>query len=133
MTTCTQPLLIHVDGSGSCSVPGCLDHDTVTEAVLRHRYVVNCRGVLGLRCEVCHPVGANDREVKPPSDPAGQDTDPLCPGFAIVHADLSLECSMPGCGTEPLRGAWLAKHADVRSCSDLPTACPLCSLSDDHG
>jgi hypothetical protein len=131
--SCTQPLLIHVDGTGSCAVPGCLDPDTLTDAVLRHRYVVNCRAVLGPRCEVCHPARSDDGESRPPSDPAGRDTNPLCPGVAIVHADLSLECSVPGCGTEPLRGTWLAKHADVRSCSDLSATCPLCSLSDDHG
>ena len=51
---CTQPLLIHADGTGSCSVPGCLDQDTLTEAVRRHRFVVNCRSVLGARCTMCN-------------------------------------------------------------------------------
>ena len=131
--TCTQPLLIHVDGTGSCGVPGCLEHDTLTEAVLRHRYVVSCRAALGPRCEVCHPAGANELEGVLPSDLGLTDAGLRCPGNAIVHVDLSLECSVPGCNTGSSRGAWLAKHADVRSCIHLGTPCPLCVLSGDHG
>ena len=63
---CPQPLLIHADGTGSCSLPGCLDHDTLTEAVLRHRHVVNCHAVLGDRCAVLPPgadPGARDEVI----------------------------------------------------------------------
>ncbi len=112
-------------------MPGCLDHGTLMEAVRRHRYVVNCRTVLGTRCAVCHGASVDDTELRPPSDAAGPDS--LCPGVAIVHADLSLECSVPGCETNPSRDRWLARHADVRSCSDVLGGCPLCSMSEDHG
>jgi len=53
----------------------------------------------------------------------------MCPGVATVHADLSVECSQPDCREEPSRGAWFAKHRDIRSCSDLPSVCPLCVVA----
>jgi len=127
---CTQPLLIHSDGSGSCSVPGCLDHDTLTEAVLRHRFVVNCQAVLGTRCTVCRRTEIHRIEANRSADLREGETDSMCPGFAIVHADLSLECSQPNCEMIPSGGAWLAKHADVQSCSDLDEACLLCAIAD---
>jgi hypothetical protein len=131
--TCTQPLLIHADGTGTCAVPGCLDRDTLAEAVRRHRYVVNCQAVLGTRCAVCHGLGSFGREAKPPADVVPTTDTSMCPGVAVVHVDLSLECSEPGCQTNaPSRSAWLARHADVRSCSNLPTPCPLCAMSDDR-
>jgi hypothetical protein len=111
--SCTQPLLIHANGTGSCSRPGCLDQGTLVEAVRRHRSVVNCRSVLGTRCAVCHGVGTDD--------------DTMCPGLATVHADLSLECSVPGCESDRSRDGWLARHGDVRSCGDIHGGCPLCS------
>jgi hypothetical protein len=55
----------------------------------------------------------------------------MCPGVVVAHADLSLECSAPGCGPDLSRGAWLARHADVQSCADLDVACSLCSLPAD--
>jgi len=58
---------------------------------------------------------------------------PACPGTVIVHVDLTVECSVPGCRVSPSsRGAWLAKHADIRSCSDLREACPQCTVGTDH-
>jgi hypothetical protein len=101
------------------------------EAVRRHRYVVNCRTVLGPRCAVCHRAGADDGAA-PVQGYAARHCAPICPGLAIVHADLSLECSVPGCESGPSRHAWLARHGDVRSCSDLSTACALCSMAHDH-
>jgi hypothetical protein len=111
--SCTQPLLIHANGTGSCSRPGCLDQGTLLEAVRRHRYVVNCRSVLGPRCAVCH--GAGDET--------------MCPGQATVHADLSFECSVPGCDMNQSRDGWLARHGDVRSCEDIPGGCSVCSTT----
>ena len=55
----------------------------------------------------------------------------MCGGVVVAHADLSLECSEPGCGPEDSRGAWLARHADVRSCAGVDAACPLCALAGD--
>lgn len=127
---CTQPLLIHSDGSGSCSVPGRLDHDTLTEAVLRHRVVVNCQAVLGTRCTVCHRAETDRIQPSSSGDLREGETIPMRPGLAVVHADLSLECSQPNCEMIPSRGAWLARHADVRSCGDLDEACVVCSISD---
>jgi hypothetical protein len=128
--TCVQPLLIHADGTGSCSVPGCLDQDTLTEAVLRHRYVVNCQAVLGDRCTLCHRQSRGSGATGP-AGPASRGTDVMCPGVALVHADLSLECSAPDCATNASRGVWLARHADLQSCADLTAACPLCAVSGD--
>jgi hypothetical protein len=99
------------------------------EAVRRHRYVVNCRTVLGTRCAVCHGAGVDDAKTTPSSHAP---PDSLCPGVAIVHADLSLECSVPDCETNPSRDGWLARHGDVRSCNDVHDGCPLCSIPDDH-
>lgn len=117
---CSQPLLIHRDGTGTCAAPGCL-HSTLAEAVVRHRTVVNCQAVLGRRCAVCHRPArgalagmASGRAVE------------LCPGSALVHADLGLECSEGACVTTAERGSWLARHADVRSCSSLAGGCPTC-------
>jgi hypothetical protein len=112
--SCAQPLLIHANGTGSCSMPGCLDQDTLMEAVRRHRYVVNCRSVLGTRCAVCHGSGTDD---------AG-----MCPGLATVHADLSVECSVSDCEANRSRDGWLARHGDVRSCADIHGGCALCSV-----
>lgn len=131
--TCTQPLLIHADGTASCAVPGCLARDTLTEAVRRHRYVVNCQAVLGTRCEVCHRSEAGGLEARPSAEDVPNRTDSMCPGTVIVHVDLTVECSVPGCRVSPSsRGAWLAKHADIRSCSDLREACPQCTVGTDH-
>ena len=121
---CPQPLLIHSDGSATCAVPGCLDRLSVEEAVRRHRHVVNCRSVVGTRCPVCHRAGSDGAEENPAIE-----TDRECPGIVIVHVDLSAECSMPDCVTRPSRGAWLARHTEVRSCRDLTASCALCAVS----
>jgi hypothetical protein len=127
--SCPQPLLIHADGTGSCSLPGCLGQGTLMEAVRRHRYVVNCRTVLGTRCAVCHGAGGDDADVTASSATKGADTPAMCPGIAVVHADLSLECSEPDCATTPARDGWLAEHSDVRSCTDLHGGCPRCPVA----
>lgn len=126
--SCTQPLLIHANGTGSCSRPGCLDQDTLIEAVRRHRYVVNCRSVLGTRCAVCHGAGTDDGGAKAGSG-VGPDDDTMCPGPATVHADLTVGCSVPGCEANRSREGWLARHSDVRSCADIHGGCPLCSVT----
>jgi len=129
---CTQPLLIHVDGTGSCSVPGCLDGGTLTDAVLRHRYVVNCRSALGTGCQVCHRTGSDDDGPTPASAPLGRATASMCAGVATVHVDGSFECSSVTCATKLSRGGWLALHAHVQACRDLADDCALCTVSDDH-
>jgi len=118
---CSQPLLIHSDGTGTCTVPGCLA-TTLADAVLRHRMVVNCGAVLGRRCTVCHRPGPAG--VPAPDTPGDRR---LCEGSALVHVDLGVECSLPSCETDADRGSWLARHADIRSCSSLPEGCGVCA------
>ena len=98
------------------------------EAVNRHRYVVNCRTALGNRCAVCHRGTDDDGATAPPEGGTGA----MCPGVAVVHADLSFECSEPGCATTASRDGWLARHGDVQSCSEIHGGCALCSAADDH-
>ena len=113
---CPQPLLIHRDGTSTCPLPGCR-HPSLTQAVLGHRMVVNCQAVLGDRCTVCHRPGHG-----PATVPGGG----LCPGSAVVHGDLRVECSVASCPTGDDRGSWLARHGDVRRCRALPDGCPAC-------
>jgi hypothetical protein len=106
---CPQALIVHADGSGSCAVVGCLDHDTLIEAVTRHRSVVNCRAALGSGCAVCHrspTVGGENRPT------AGGDG--MCVGVAVVSADGTMTCAVLGCVPGAWPGGWLARHADIR-------------------
>ena len=124
---CSQPLLIHDNGTATCFVPGCLKGHTLGEAVRRHPFVANCRGLLGSLCSVCHGSATDPT----PGGPAGA-IEPTCPGGAIVHADLSVGCSEPDCRPDASQDIWFAKHRDIRSCVDLPSGCPLCAVPDDH-
>jgi len=126
--TCTQPLLVHADGTGTCAVAGCVGHEALTESVQRHRHVVNCRTVLGANCPVCHTRRPGSDDADWSDDPFPSTTRAVCSGTVIVHVDLSLVCSTPGCGpTASARGAWLAAHDDIRSCGSLDTLCERCT------
>jgi hypothetical protein len=125
--SCTEPLVVHRDGSGSCGVPGCVDGNDLVEAVRRHRQVVNCRAALGEGCPVCSSKGDRSGES---GGSRAQARRSLCFGEALVHVDLSLECSVGGCRRDESRNDWLARHADVRYCIDQRGGCSLCSTGD---
>jgi len=129
---CTEPLLIHTNGSATCAVPGCLDRLTLEEAVGQHRQVVNCRAALGARCPLCHPRARRDLVATTAVVGERAQPDAMCPGAVVIHADLSFECSEPDCPTGLSRGVWLAHHAVFLSCSrpGYRSDCPLCSASD---
>jgi hypothetical protein len=129
---CSEPLLIHADGTATCAVPGCLDHLSLEESVGHHAHVVNCRAVLGTRCLICHHESLGDAHTTPAASSTEGEADTMCPGAVLVHADLSFECSEPNCPMGLSRGEWLAHHLTFLPCSrpGFPNKCPLCSSSD---
>ncbi|HLI73367.1 MAG TPA: hypothetical protein VKU86_05760 [Acidimicrobiales bacterium] len=70
---CPERLLIHKDGRATCSVPECVDADTLPgleKALARHAVWVNCDAVHDRGCPVCGR-GLRDRAegaADPPED-----------------------------------------------------------------
>jgi hypothetical protein len=117
---CLQPLLIHADGSATCGGELCPDGTDLAAAVRDHEVVLNCRVLSERTCTLCFPLGL----------PSGL---PTCLGKAVVHADLSMECSFPRCREQPGPGLWLANHCEIRSCNRRPELCDLCGDADAKG
>ena len=129
--TCIQPLIIHADGTGSCYRPRVLDRDTLSEAVGRHRTVVNCLAVLGPQCPVC-TTSRTDEPTQPHDRPAGG-TRNRCAVAPPSSTSISAWSVLSrGASPDPgPRRAWLGQHVRIRPCSALADPCPLCSVGVD--
>jgi hypothetical protein len=72
---CPERLLIHKDGRATCTVPHCVDADTLAgleRALARHPIWVNCDAVYADGCPVCGPGRRNERETPADTpDPPG--------------------------------------------------------------